>query len=215
MEYLLQLLLIPKRWKFLRNLKKKHPVSEGLIASLRARCEEAKRANSQAYLGIYNAGLFVALLNRDMTTYNESIFLARSKWHRQFHARNLAVLLYETAEDLPQLLGKNYRACLTDLELGQDWLDALGEITSQIVQFKSSHSVFLKDVRNYVGAHREHNSIAQLTMLDSLDPLVVYKLAGELFAPVRKFIDYNIKLLNYMHNPAVMLRHACKIAGSA
>ena len=207
--------MIPKRWKFRRNLKKSHPASENLIATLRARCEEAKRADSKTYLGLYNTGLFIALLNRDMVTYDESIFFARSEWHRQFHARNLAVLLYETAEDLPQMLGKQYRSWLTDIGLDQNWLDSLGAITTKLAQFKSNHSAFLKDVRNYVGAHREHDSLAQINVLDSLNYLDIYRLAGDLFVPIRELVDFNIKLLNYMHNPAVMLKHAAKTVGRA
>jgi hypothetical protein len=215
MEALLQLFLIPKRWKFRRDLKKSQPVSEELIRLMRSRCEEAQQANWNSYFGLYNVGLFVALLNKDITTYNESIFFARSAWHRQFHARNLAVLLYETTEDLPQLLGKSFRAWLTDIDLGQAWLDSLGRITSQIALFKSSHSSFLKDVRNYIGAHREHESLAQISMLESLDPLVVYKLAGDLAVPVNDLVGFYIKLLTYMHNPAVMLKQACRAVDRA
>lgn len=207
--------MIPKRWKFRRNLRKSHPASENLIATLRARCEEAKRADSKTYLGLYNTGLFIALLNRDIVTYNESIFFARSEWHRQFHARNLAVLLYETAEDLPQLLGKNYRLWLSDIDLDKSWLDSLGAITAKLAQFKINHSAFLKEVRNYVGAHREHDSLAQINVLDYLNYLDIYKLAGDLFVPIRDLVDFNIKLLNYMHNPAVMLKHASKTVGRA
>lgn len=215
MEALLQILLIPKRWKFRRKRKGTRRASYSLIASLRARCEEVKRAESETYFGIYNAGLFVVLLDRDISTYNESILFARSQWHRQFHARNLAVLLYEAAEDLPELLGKIYRSWLVDLELGQDWLDALGRITKQISHFKKSHNSFLNDVRNYVGAHRDHNALSQASMLDGLDPLAIYELAGELWVPVRALADYNTKLLKYMHNPGVMLKHACKVADRA
>lgn len=215
METLLQLLMIPKRWKFRRNLKKSQPASEHLIATLRTRCEESQRADLYTYLGLYNTGLFVALLNRDMATYSESIFFARSAWHRQFHARNLAVLLYETAEDLPQLLGKNYRSWLTDIELDKNWLDSLGTITTQLAQFKSNHSAFLKDVRNYVGAHREHDSLAQINMLESLNALEIYRLAGDLFVPVRKLVEFNTKLMTYMHNPTVMLRYVAKSAANA
>jgi hypothetical protein len=215
MEALVQLLLIPKRWRFRRNLAKSNPASEELITQLRARCGEASRAGSETYLGIYNAGLFIALLNRDIATYNESIFFARSAWHRQFHARNLAVLLYEATEDLPQLLGKSFRSWLGDLELDQTWLDSLGKITGQIAQFKRSHSTFLGDVRNYVGAHREHDSLSQLSVLDGLDPLVVYGLAADLSAPLNQLASYYTKLLTHMHNPAVMLKQACKISGRA
>ena len=162
-----------------------------------------------SYYGLYNVSLFTALLQRDIETYSEAIFMARSEWHRKFHSRNLAVLLYEAAEDLPQLLGKDYRNWLTDIGLTQQQ-SRLNTITRQIAKFKDTHSHFLKEIRNYVGAHREQNSLAQLNCMDSMDSLQVYRVAAELGPSIKALIDYQTDLLKFMHNPSVMLDNAIK-----
>jgi hypothetical protein len=38
------------------------------------RYEEATRAELPAYKGVYNVGLFIALLEQDISAFNESIF---------------------------------------------------------------------------------------------------------------------------------------------
>jgi len=211
MELLFQLVMLPKRLAFRWKNRARLEQSDQLTNTLRSRCEEATRANSPAYRGLYNVGLFVVLLERDISAYSESIFFARSEWHRQFHARGLAVLLYEAAEDLPQLLGKEYRQWLKDLGVGDAWFEALNITGKKISLFRKAHGDFLHDVRNYVGAHRDHDSITQLETMDRFKAIEVYRLAGELSEPVRDMVSFYARLLQYMHNPVVMIRHVAKL----
>ncbi|MBI5675705.1 MAG: hypothetical protein HZC48_07790 [Nitrospirae bacterium] len=211
MEWLLQLLLIPKRMRFRWRNRNRRKVTEGLIVVLKQRCDEATRANVPAYLGVYNVGLFIALLEQDISAYSESIFFAKSEWKRQFFARGLAVLLHEGAEDVSQLLGKQYRNWLNVLELDDNWITALNEINAKLSQFQKNNSRFLKKVRNYVGAHRDHNASTQLDILSDLKAIEVYRLGAEFSEPLRNLVTFYTQLLTYMHNPAVMLHQASKV----
>jgi hypothetical protein len=127
MEWFLQLLMIPNRIRFRWANRKRRKVTEDVIATLKKRYDEAKRANAPVYVGIYNAGIFVVLLEQDISAYSESIYFAKSEWNRQFFARGLAVLLHEGAEDLTQLLSKQYRGWLNDLELDGEWIKAFNQ----------------------------------------------------------------------------------------
>lgn len=119
-------------------------------------------------------------------------------------------LLYEGAEDLPQLLAKKYREWLADLELDSQWVTALNDIGAKLSRFRKSHSDFLSNVRNLVGAHKDHNASAQLDVLVNLKAADVYRLGAEFTEPLRDLVDFYIRLLTYMHNPAVMLRQVAK-----
>lgn len=210
MEPLLRLILIPGRIRFLWRNRNRRKVTAGLIQTLKQRCDEATRAGVPAYFDVYNAGLFVALLEQDISAFNESIYLAPSEWHRQFHARGLAVLLYEGSEDVPQILGKKYRDSLKVLELGPDWFAALNSVSGKLSRFRQNHSEFLKNVRSLVGAHKDHNASAQLDLLVNLKSIEIYQLGAEFSEPLRELIAFNMRLLGYMHNPAVMLRQVAK-----
>ena len=121
------------------------------------------------------------------------------------------MLLHEAAEDLPQLLGKEYRQWLKELELGEAWFEALNSIGKKLSAFRKAHGDFLHDVRNYVGAHRHHDAITQLDTMDRFKAIEVYRLAGELSEPVRDMVAFYTRLLQYMHNPVVMLCHVAKL----
>jgi hypothetical protein len=189
-------------------------VTESLKQTLRTRCEEASRANSTSYRGLYNVGLFVALLDQDISAFSECIYFARSEWHRQFHARNLAVLLFEGAEDLPELLGKQYRAWLKEIA-ADPLIDPLNQIHSKLTSFQKKHGPFLKEVRTYVGAHRDHDSLAQIDLMSRFAALDVYRLGAEFTVPLRELVDFYMKLLTHMHNPIVMLKAAARALPNA
>ncbi|MRR52127.1 MAG: hypothetical protein EG825_14665 [Rhodocyclaceae bacterium] len=210
MEPLLQLFLFPKRLRFRWRNRKRLTVTESLKATLKARCEEAIRADIPTYQGIYNVGLFVVLVEQDISAYSEAIFFARSEWHRQFYARGLAVLLYEAAEDLPQLLGKQYRTWLQDLELGSEWTNLLNHAGSKLSAFNRSHGQFLKELRNYVSAHRDHDALSQIDTMAKFKAIDLYRLGAEFSVPLNDLLAFYTHLLRYMHNPAVMLHHVAK-----
>lgn len=165
-EALLQLYLIPARLRYRWKNRNRLLASESLKGTLRSCYESATRAKLASHQGIYNVGLFIALLEQDISAFSESILFARTAWHRQFHGRNLAVLLYEASEDLPALLGRDYRAWLANLTRDASWIDSLNKIGRKLSIFRKSHTSFLEEIRNHIGAHREHNAILQLQIME-------------------------------------------------
>ncbi|QKO20654.1 hypothetical protein [Rhodoferax sp. BAB1] len=210
MEALTQLLLIPGRLRFRWKNRRRLKVTEGLKVTLKQRCEEAARVGSEPYRGLYNVGLFLALLEQDISAFNESIYFARSDWHRQFHARSLAVLLHEGAEDLSELLGKEYRNWLNEVDVHESLLSRLNLAHSKLSAFRKNHGRFLSDVRNYIGAHREHDALAQVDMMSRFTALDVYCLAAEFTIPLRDLVDLYMELLAHMHQPMNMLKAVMK-----
>jgi hypothetical protein len=205
-EALLQLYLLPGRLRFRWKNRKRLSASESLKAALKSCYEKATQAKLPSYQGIYNVGLFLALLEQDISAFSESILFARTAWHRRFHARNLAVLLYEASEDLPALLGRDFRAWITKLTIGSSWLDSLNGISKKLSNFHKTHGRFLKEIRIYIGAHREHDAILQMSVMEKLDALEVYRRGAELSEPLRELVAYYIGLLKYLNNPMIMVR---------
>jgi hypothetical protein len=202
--------MVPKRARFRWRNRKRREITEFLINTLQKRCDEARRAGVQSYLTIYNVGLFIALFEQDLSAYSEGIFFARSEWHRQFFARGMAVLLHEGATDFPEMLGKAYRKCILDLDLESHWIDKLNKIGSQLSLFRKSHVEFLSEVRNYVGAHRDHNALTQIEVLAKFTAFDVYKLGADFSQPLRDLTHFYIGLLTRLHQPSVMLRSVLK-----
>jgi hypothetical protein len=96
------------------------------------------------------------------------------------------------------------------LELGAPWFNSLKAIGKKLSGFRKNHSAFLGKVRNYVGAHREHDAMSQLNAMAEFDALDVYRLGAELSDPVRDLAAFYIQLLKYMNNPAIIIRSIAK-----
>ncbi|MGR4869435.1 hypothetical protein ACIPRI_11275 [Variovorax sp. LARHSF232] len=204
-DFAFNLMTIPIRLRHRWKNRKRLSTSRKLQKTFKNNIEKARTYRLPTYEGVFNVGLFIAIAEQDLSTYAESILHGRSQWHRKFHARGLAVLLYELAEDLPELLGKNYRKWLIELGLGDEWLDRLNAITKSIAAFRRAHEPFLLKVRNYVGAHRDHDAYAQLEVLEGLDVLEVFGLAPLLSSPLDQLVVFNIDLNRYLSKYNVIL----------
>src|SRR5437868_927418 len=115
MNLLLRIFLIPGRIKHQWKNRNRLTVTTGLIATLKKNCEDAQNHGFKSYAVAYNAALFMVLVEQDLSAYSAALYYANSKWHQQFAARGMAVLLYEMVEDIPEVLGKDYRQSLRDL----------------------------------------------------------------------------------------------------
>jgi hypothetical protein len=65
--------------------------------------------------GLQKVTNVILLLDQDLGEFRHDRIHARSEHRRRFLAKQEAVLLYEAAEDLPQLLGKKFRRAVKDL----------------------------------------------------------------------------------------------------
>ena len=208
MNLLLRLFLIPGRIRHRWKNRNRLAVTAGLITTLKKQCEDAQKHGFKNHALAYNAALFMVLVEQDLSAYSAALYYANSKWHQQFAARGMAVLLYEAAEDITAVLGKDYRQALRDLGLGDSWQQALNRSTAGFSAFKNEHASFLKTVRNYAGAHKDKNALAQLAVLETLDHMEVYRLGAKFSDPLRSLVDFQMALLNYLKNPFVLLKEA-------
>lgn len=215
MNLCLRLFLIRGRLKHRWKNRNRLAVTAGLIAALKKQCGDTQKHGLKNHAVAYNAALFMVLIEQDLSAYSAALYYANSKWHQQFAARGMAVLLYEVAEDIPAVLGKDYRQALRDLGLGNSWLQALNKSTASFNKFKDEHATFLKTVRNYVGAHKEKNALAQLAVLEKLDHMEVYRLGAQFSESLRSLVDFQMALLNYLKNPMVLLKEAAKAVDQA
>ena len=215
MELLRNALAFPGRLRHRWKHRKRLAASASLQKTLKVCGEKAKATGLPSYAGIYNVALYIAIAEHDLTTYGEALLFARSDWHRRFHARGLAVLLFEVAEDLPELLGRQYRQWLSEIEAPDAFIEHVNAMGKLLSAFRKTHEPFLRSVRNYIGAHRDHDAFAQYDLLAKLDPVAVFRLAPELSVPIRGLIALHTDLLHFMSKPSVILGQLGRNANSA
>lgn len=197
-------LFIPRirfRWRERRRVRELRKA----IASLRKVYKGVEELGLKNIKNIHNVALYVLLLELDWAILNWDMMHATDHWRRTFVARQMAVFLFEASEDLTQLLGRDYREALHSMNVGHETIDELGRISSQLNQFRHEHEKTLKRIRQFIGAHRDHDAGAQLDILDNLEPLSIYGLAGEFYVPLRALADFQVRLTLIAGNLKILL----------
>ena len=191
---LLPIVMIPVRLRFWWRNRHRLRIWEDAVASTRKIYDRAGNLGLEKHRRIYNVSLYVLLLDFDLFCLSSDMINAKNHWRRKFVARQMAVLLYEAVEDLPALLGGDYRNALTAIGVESSVISELNAITKQLAQFRQEHASDLQEIRNLAGAHRDHNAGAQLVLLDTLEPLHVYKLGANLSGSIRLLADWLVNL---------------------
>jgi hypothetical protein len=159
--------------------RKKHRIRAEAIATTRKALGNAKKVNAGASRAVFNVGLYLLLIDQDLADFTDDMVNAVGVRRRRFVAKHEAVLLYEAAEDLPQLLGKGFRDAAGQLGASPDKLHRLNSASSSLHRFWETHREFLGTIRKALAAHREHDALVYEEQLEALDPLEVMRLAAE------------------------------------
>jgi len=155
---------------------------------------------------VLNAGLYSLLFDRDFAALKEFFLAANNDWDRRFVARQMAVMLYEGTQDLPALIGKDFRDMMKRLEFADNRTKEVSQIRTKLAAFKRVHSERLKELRNVIAAHRARDVTLQLRLLDSLDKFEVYRTAVEFYAIVGELASVLTNITNDMRDLRRLLK---------
>lgn len=187
--------------------RKRLPALEQTIQSIRQACARSDKLGVFHYRRIYNVCLYVLVLDRDMAVLRLDFVSAKDSWRRKFAARQIAVALYEACNDLPDLVGKDYRATLGTLPGADGLLAELNSVSKSINQFKAEKREALAQIRNYIGAHRDKDAVRQLEEIDRLDPLAIFETGADFYRGLKKLVGLQIRIMGIIGAPSVMLNH--------
>lgn len=186
--------MAPKRARFAWKYRAHLDASDGVIVRVRRLCARSREMEMENLACIHNATLFVLLLDQDFHWLRTQMLRALDEPERAFVARQVALLLFEASEDLPEVFGRRYRAALTALQFDEDVLPELNATMKEVNKFKRERAAALNRVRNLVVAHREHDALLQLETLEGIRPLSLMELAAELYVSIRRLSDLLVKV---------------------
>lgn len=204
------LLLAPKRAMMVLENFAHDRQREATIQSIRKLYEDAVRAGASNFAMLHNVSLYVLLFDEDLSAYSQDYFLANTNRRHRFVARHLASLIYEGTQDLPSLIGGDYRRALAAVEFPGEWQKELNSISAAFNLFKRQHSPSLQDIRNIVGAHKDEDVAKQLAILDKVNPLTVYRLGAEFSEPLRSLLNFQTRVTLHLTNSRVMLKEVAR-----
>ena len=193
---------------FWKREKARIPELQKTIDTIKREHQRASDANLEHFAQFYNVVLFILVMDYDVSVLSQYYVKAYTRyWEKKFVARQMAILLYEASEDIPQLLGGDFRASLKTIPLWNEAEKELNKISKELNRFKRSHSEMLKELRNFVTVHRDHNTVKQMDIIDNLNPDKIYALLGDFYDIMNTLALFMIRIVRVMGNKSVILHH--------
>ncbi len=186
--------------------KRRAKIRIAALASVRNTLEKADQMNATNIRTVFNVSLYLLLLDQDLAYFTDDLVQAIGDRRRAFIAKQEAVLLFEAAEDVRQLLGKEFRAALINLNVERGIFDRLNSISTNLNRFWDQHREFLKTTRNVLAAHRDHDALRYVRYLENLEPLSVMRCAVEFSSHVDLLAQELIKISQLTADSGLILR---------
>ncbi len=93
---------------------------------------------------------------------------SKREWEKRYFARQAGLLIYEGCSDLFELLGKEFRTIISDLTEHEVLKELLKDITRELNSYKQIYQGRLHAIRNVSIAHRDKNTMEQLSTIHSI-----------------------------------------------
>ncbi len=152
-----------------RTFSKKHQEMARITNLLRETVGRLQAQGLANHEPLWNTCLYLNLASHDLSILVQELSLQRDEWHRKLVARHLALLIYETTEDIRALLGKTFKNALQSLGLLERYEAELHSVRKPLGGFWDNQQKALKQIRIASVAHREHDALATLSVIESID----------------------------------------------
>jgi hypothetical protein len=149
-------------WHWLKTLRERRRHGVSLTKTLKTIRREYRRAEDlgfEHYARLYNVALYLLVLEKDFAVLKWDGLHATDSWKRNLTTRLIGLMVYEVAHDLTKLLGKDFRQTLSHFPIDEEQWNSFNSLTSELSKFFASNRRYLKDIRNFVAAHRDRDAL--------------------------------------------------------
>lgn len=167
--------------KHVKVFRKQIKAADEAIETLHRETLAAREKKIDTLIPNFEAGLYLAIVLRDLSTTLIQMIYARSLWERRLCVRHMSVLLYETGVDVPNLTGHHkLRKVLQQLD---EWKDIEEILNSASKKFRTAYKAnrnYLKNIRNNAAAHYDKNVIVVIETIQDIDPTEILSVVTEI-----------------------------------
>jgi hypothetical protein len=110
----------------------------------------------------WNTARYINIISLDLKILPKHQSFSELEWEKRLFARQIALLIYESIDDILSLLGKEFKIIVNDYKDDSSFSELLNHIRKKINQFKEIHFERIQAIRNNSIAHREKNTSEQL-----------------------------------------------------
>ena len=168
-----------QRHRLKRDFKRKFRTLENTLRVIESGRAAAESKGLPHHERIWNVAGYVNICSYDLALTLYPVIFDRHEWKRRLQARNAAVILYEAGEDIPQLLGRDYRNALREIQDASGHLSEVNQAAKGVAEFWNRNRFLLKGIRSACAAHRDHELAKQMLVIGGLNPEDILTLGME------------------------------------
>jgi len=190
--------ILKKRIEAASAFKDQHrALEENLNAGVFA-LKLAKQKQREDLFYVYNINQFCTLFNYDLSVLLHDLHFNKSEWKGRFYTRVIALSIVEFFEDIGQLLGKKFRDRISLINNQKVDIERLSLITKDLNNLRSKHEKSLRQIRNAVIAHKEHDTMSQIKIIGELDVGAINLLSIDIMRWLTSFTNFSTDLIKVM-----------------
>ena len=150
--------------KFIKSFKEQESVLKVFVESIN-HCDCNNFNDDKT---IWNAAGYINLISLDLKHFARDLAFADDEWGKRIYARMISMLIYESINDLLDLLGKDFRIIIKKLSKEDELMIELNSLSKTLNNYKSLYINRLKEIRNIATAHRDNNLLEQYKIITSI-----------------------------------------------
>jgi len=151
---------------------------------------EMEKAGDQDLVAVANLVQFMELFILDFTFICMDHSDGRHKWRQGLYGRIISLMIVECFEDFGELLAGKLRTTINSLDYAPSVLTNLGTLHGDLHQLRTRHESTLREIRNNVFGHRDHNAAHQIEMMESLDRTRLVRVQRDLMKWLLQLQDF-------------------------
>jgi hypothetical protein len=149
---------------FAKNLE----AQESTLELISKAVQDSKFNNYKNNHLIWNVACYINMASYDLKIIGISLIDSKREWNKRYFARQAALLIYESSQDLFKLFGKEFRSTISMLSDYESLNVEMISITKLLNEYNKKHQKRLHEIRNVATAHRDKDSIKQLNVIQSI-----------------------------------------------
>ena len=153
---------------------------DGLFETTLELKREADSRDLSDLAEVANSVLFGALIQADLNALLWNLTGDSFSWNERMQCRFASIVVKESFDKLPAVLGGDFRRSLASLSISEGCLRELGLARSQLEDLKSRHLSVIKPLRDTVSAHSNRDAFAHLEQIRAIEPTEILNILLDL-----------------------------------
>ncbi len=187
--------LVDNKNEYEKRFIERYAVLDSNILLIKKIKKLATDKGTNDHIIMWNVFGFINILSYDLVSVGYSLLYETKKWQKVYFARQVVLLIYEALNDIPGMLGKDFKNIFKDISEASNYLMELKSLQKEFGKFSTIHFENLKQIRMNIIAHRDPDIDNQLHYIETIDPYEIINIMFDFEKILRQISDHLQKLV--------------------